>query len=266
MSGFDHGFTAEELACFRETKALLIKSKGFDASTLDPRAIVLTAINCKLRADTACEKYSKLSVAMKEFGIESFHEVWKDVGRDCEYLVGSNIARLMNVYAPCGTDKQNRSIMWIRAAEQVNVADEADSVKAGVIYWTAIHSDFTSLRSGITFVLDTTSNDVEKVGNEAKMQRVYQSIPLRPQRIYILGAFFLKRLAINALIALTSLFTREKVLDRIRFAEIDEVRMEISEESLPVYVGGGGGEKSTANENVLWVKSRIKDFPQIPDF
>lgn len=159
MSSFVNSFTAEEIACFRETKKLLV-GRGYDPSKLDNRTIVLTAINSKLRADTASGKYDKLSVAMGEFGIETLGEVWRDIGHNCEHLLDSNIARLMDLYAPCGIDKQNRSIMWIRAARPVKVSDESDSVKAGLVYWTAIHSDFNSLRNGITFVLDTTSNDM----------------------------------------------------------------------------------------------------------
>ena len=39
-----------------------------------------------------------------------------------------------------------------------------------------------------TSVPDTSTNPMDKaIGNENKLQRVWQSIPLRPQRIFILG-------------------------------------------------------------------------------
>lgn len=76
----------------------------------------------------------------------------------------------------------------------------------------------------------------------------------------------MKRIAINALIAFASLFTREKVINRIMFAEMDHVRQEVSNDSLPLYVGGGGGGKNTTEENIIWVKTRIQNFPDIPDF
>ena len=64
----------------------------------------------------------------------------------------------------------------------------------------------------MTFVLDTEKNDYENsYGNEAKMQKIWQCMPLRPQRIFILGATMVKRVLINAALALASLFTNEKV-------------------------------------------------------
>ena len=103
------------------------------------------------------------------------------------------------------------------------------------------------------------------VGNESKMQKVYQSIPLRPQRIFILGAGFVKRLVINTLLSIASLFTSEKVVDRIRFAEMEEVKEEVDDENLPVYVGGGGGGLQSHEDLVKWVRSRINSIYRIPD-
>jgi hypothetical protein len=37
--------------------------------------------------------------------------------------------------------------------------DEAVSVRAGVLYFMAIHADNTSMHEGITFVIDTSKND-----------------------------------------------------------------------------------------------------------
>ena len=65
----------------------------------------------------------------------------------------------------------------------------------------------------MTFVLDTEQNDYEaSYGNEGKMQKIWQCMPLRPQRIFILGASMIKRVLINAAITLASLFTNEKVI------------------------------------------------------
>ena len=44
----------------------------------------------------------------------------------------------------------------------------------------------------------------------------YQSLPLRPQNLYIVGAGLLKLLAINALIKFASVFSNSKVLARIQ--------------------------------------------------
>ena len=62
-------------------------------------------------------------------------------------------------------------------------------------------------------------------------------MPLRPQKIFILGAGWLKRLLINSLISFASLFTKEKVIDRIQFADIEEVKEVVPLASLPRYIG-----------------------------
>jgi len=72
-------------------------------------------------------------------------------------------------------------------------------VRAGVLYFMAIHADNTSMHEGITFVIDTSKNDT-RYGNEKQLQRVWQAFPLRPQRIFIAGASMLKRVFINGLI------------------------------------------------------------------
>jgi hypothetical protein len=157
--------------------------------------------------------------------------------------------------------------MWIRA-RPVQVAEEKDSIMAGLIYFTAIHADYKSLREGITFVLDTTENDmVTKVGNENKLQKCYQSMPLRPQRIYILGTNYFKRIAINALLAFISLFTKEKVIQRIKFADYEDVKSEVTNENLPSYLPGCGTAHGlkTNEDLVKWVKRRLENFPKIPE-
>ena len=75
------------------------------------------------------------------------------------------------------------------------------------------HTFLFPLRPGImTFVLDTENESFEAShGNEAKMQKIWQCMPLRPQRVFILGANMVKRVLINAALALASLFTNEKV-------------------------------------------------------
>ena len=70
---------------------------------------------------------------------------------------------------------------------------------------------------------------------------------------------------INAGIALASLFTREKVLERIRFAELSEVKAEIPDDSLPHHVGGGS-PISTPEALIEWVHQRLSNFPKLPDF
>ena len=92
----------------------------------------------------------------------------------------------------------------------------AACVRAGILYWMSVHSDMVSLRGGCTFVIDSTNAPDRKVGNERKLQKTWQSLPLRPQNLYIVGASFVKRLFINALIKFASVFSNSKVLARIQ--------------------------------------------------
>ena len=61
--------------------------------------------------------------------------------------------------------------------------------QAGTLYYLAVHSDLASLREGITFVVDTTKSPAKPVGNERKLQKTWQSYPLRPQNLFIVGHF-----------------------------------------------------------------------------
>jgi hypothetical protein len=74
-------------------------------------------------------------------------------------------------------------------------------------YFVAVHSGFKELREGITFIIDTTDDsmlarqgiprisilnissthhDAILPGNEQKLQKTYQSFPLRPQALWVL--------------------------------------------------------------------------------
>lgn len=59
---------------------------------------------------------------------------------------------------------------------------------AGMLYWMAVHSDITTLRNGITFVIDIGNKPDKTIGNERKLQATWQSMALRPQHIFIVGA------------------------------------------------------------------------------
>ena len=275
----DDPWSDEEIASCKQTKILLKASKDFDQRFLSDREIFLTTVNCKFRSDKAVEKMITWTNEMRDsFGINSFTDVFDGIGANGE---GSDeewerLSDLFTAYAGCGLDRHRRSIMWIRTRPTV-LKEERDAVRCGVVYFTAVHADMVSMRNGITFVIDTTKNDmVNKTGNESKLQRVYQSIPLRPQNIFILGAGWFKRAAINFLISFASLFTKDKVIDRVRFATIDEVKVEISEQNLPAYLKSGtvGGEQVNAlatgggledNKHVVnYVRRRLREFPPIP--
>ena len=270
MSEFVSPWTEEEVAAAKATKSLLKNHKDFDQNFLSDREIFLTTVNCKFRPETACEKFVKWTNEMKSsFGINSFKEIYQGLGTNAE---GSDeewakVSSLFTAYAGCGLDKNGRSIMWIRA-RSTTAEEERNAIRCGCIYFTAVHADLVSMRQGITFVIDTANNDMAgKTGNEGKLQRVYQSIPLRPQHIFILGAGWIKRAIINALITFASLFTKEKVLERVRFATLDEVIKDVDAASLPVYTGhpdARGGGMSRNEDVVGYVRRRLQNFPQIP--
>lgn len=135
-----------------------------------------------------------------------------------------------------------------------------------LLYYFALHTDLNSLRNGVTFVLDSKQNDfLSRVGNEGKLLSLWQAMPLRPQRIFILSASFLKRTVINALISMASFFFfSAKIISRIRFADLEEVMTDIAEEALPVYVGGAGGGFSDDAHHFQWILDQNAAFPTFP--
>jgi hypothetical protein len=131
------------------------------------------------------------------------------------------------------------------------------------MFFMAIHADNVSMHEGISFVIDVTNQHNRRIGNEQKMQNTWQSFPLRPQRIFITGAGLIKRTIINGLLKVASFFTKQKILERIRFATLGEVLAEIPLDSAPAYVGGkGGGNKDL----IAWARHRLERFtiPQLP--
>lgn len=181
-------FTASEMAAFRATRALLV-SRGVSADRLSAHEIAITTMNQKLRTDDAADKYMAWLDAINVFGLKSFDEVkgdWSDFN--------STLAPMFQSYSPCGRDASGRDIFWINGSRPVKVEEEREAVRAGCLYFLAIHSDPVSLRNGITFVIDVGHNR-PNVGNEKKMQKVWQAFPLRPQRILIAGAGTVRSIA-----------------------------------------------------------------------
>lgn len=256
-----NGFTLEELKVIKETFEAL-KAEGISNPSL--REVALVVMNCKLRVETAVKKYKKWIEAMKQFNVESFDDIWGKIPRDgSESEEWKAILPMLTAYAGCGRDTSDRSIMWIKT-RPVQVDEEKLAIQTSVMYFTAIHADIKSLRNGVTFVLDTSRNPMDKqVGNEQKLQRFWQSIPLRPQKIFILGAGYIKRVLINAALSLASLFTSEKIIDRIKFTDLEEVKTVVTDDSLPVHAGGQGGGVQTEEELLEWIKNRIANFPAI---
>ena len=74
----------------------------------------------------------------------------------------------------------------------------------------------------------------------------------------IAGASTIMRVSINVLIKIASVFTKQKILDRIEFVTVEHATESIPKASVPKYLGGpGGGINNTAE----WVTQRIHSFP-----
>ena len=90
-------------------------------------------------------------------------------------------------------------------------------------------------------------------------------MPLRPQTVLIAGASYPLRIIIKTLIMITSVFSKKKVLDRIKFVSSEEALNSIPKASAPVFLGGGGGGgyKNTKHQQdiVSWTKERLDHFP-----
>ena len=128
--------------------------------------------------------------------------------------------------------------MWIRGGRKCQPANEREHVMAGHMcvpvcrpavrararcpmlrcrYFVAVHSGFKEMREGITFIIDSTDDNMtQRVGNEQKLQKTYvpqalpavllcnnlnsyQAFPLRPQALFIAGAGFVKRTSVSRL-------------------------------------------------------------------
>mmetsp|Transcript_40599 Transcript_40599/g.81952 ORF Transcript_40599/g.81952 Transcript_40599/m.81952 type:complete len:256 (+) Transcript_40599:108-875(+) len=251
MAALEHTFATiiyanEELAAIREVKAALL-GKGVDESRIGLRSLALTTVNTKCRVAEATDKYIKWLETVEKFGIKGL--------ADEEY--NDAVAHMLSSYAMCGLDARGSSIFWIKGGV-IEKDQETAAILCGIMYFMAIHADNVSLHEGISFVIDVANQPPKKVGNEQKMQNAWQVFPLRPQRIFISGAGTIKRALINTLLKVASFFTKQKILERIRFATMDEVLTEIPIKSAPLYVGGEGG---CVNDIAAWVKGRLDAFP-----
>lgn len=241
-------YTSDELKAMREVKQHLEKD---GVTYVNARFLAYTVIISKCRVDESTAKYKQLLKATAQCGMETVEPdetLWNDP--EVETFLRSH-------YAPCGVDSEGRQILWIKGSKNTPVELEKTSIRAGILYTMAVHGDSKSLREGITFVIDTSKPN-EKLGNESKMQKVNQSYPLRPQAIYLAGASKTKRLIINGLIKIASLFTKQKIIGRIKFVSMEQAMDILSKESGPKYLGGGGGGIDDVYE---WTKMRCESLP-----
>lgn len=187
-------FTDVERGVFAEVQtALLAEASGVPAEAVRPREIAVVTMLSKCRVDKAVANYVKFVETLGEHGLK-ISELYQE-----EATLHSDMgSRFNDHYQVCGVDSGGRAIMWIAASKPTQVSEERIAVHAGVLAWLAVHSDTFTLREGCTFVIDTSQqNHVKKIGNEKKMQRTWQALPLRPQNLFIVGASWGKRIFIN---------------------------------------------------------------------
>ena len=250
-------FTPEELQCFQQVAAKLLLPRkdgggGYDATQIKPREVAIVSMLSKCRVDKTIGKYIQFMDVLEEYNLtlDSLYE-------DPATLRSKGIVDKFNTnYQVCGKDNGGRSIMWIGASKPSPISEEQIVVHSGILYWMAVHADIHTMREGCTFVIDTSKQKgIPKVGNEKKLQKTWQALPLRPQNLFIVGAGFFKRIFINALIAFASIFSNSKVLARIRFVEMPEVRTEVPDASMPEELGG---DKRESVEE--WVQKKLGVF------
>ena len=235
-------WTAEERQSVREVRAALL-AKGVPEGELGEIELITITLNSKCRVDEAVEKFiTYREKLLQEYGIE-------DVWADWEELHGQ-----WHRLTVAGLDEGGRQIMWVGGGG-TPVAEERVCIRACCLYFFAVHADVHTLRNGITLCINTANNSA-KIGNEKKLQVAWQNFPTRPQAIFILGTTAITRVFINALIAFASLFAKNKVVARIRFATVADVAKRVGNASLPEQEGG---DKRMPTE--AWIKERLAAFP-----
>lgn len=246
----DHPLTNEETTAIRQVAAAV--REKFPDHKLERKAVVACTLIYKCRVDRAVEAYTDWKEIREEFGVETIFD------NDAETVEeGSDVEKYWDKYRVAGRDKEGRQIFWL-AGGAIEIKDEKMTMKASSSFFLGMYGDLHSLRNGITMVIDQSKN-YKKTGNERKMQRAWQKFPNRPQAIFIFGASYVKRLFLNSAIKFASLFSKQKILDRIRFAELDQVKLAVSTESMAVEYGG------TNTTNIAeWVRERLSSFP-VPD-
>ena len=221
---------------------------GVPAASLNEVELIVVTLVAKLRVNDAVAKFKTYKEDILDlFGIE---DVWSAKAT-------AELADQWHRLAVAGVDEGGRQIMWVQGGG-TSVEEERVCVMASVRYFLAVHADLHTLRNGITLCIDTSNNPKKKVGNEKKLQVVWQNFPVRPQHIFILGTSFATRIAVNALIAFASLFAKNKVISRIQFSDVDAVGKLVGRANLPALHGG-----ATRPPTSEWVAQRLRDFPRM---
>ncbi|CAB9518011.1 expressed unknown protein [Seminavis robusta] len=245
-------YTAEELDAIRQVKTMLMEEHGIEESRIGLTFLAVATINTKLRVEEAVKKMVKFLELMEGLGCPDgiSDDVWKP-----------EAVSELAAYEPCGPNYDGTACIWINGGgRKVSKEQERNHVHACIMHFLAVHADSNSLRNGITMVMDVSvSPQGPKIGNEGQIQAFYQGFPQRPQSILIAGTNIVTRVIVNASIKLASLFTKQKVLDRIEFVSVEQAKGKIPLRSVPKYVGGLGGDIDSTEE---WVHARLQKLPK----
>ena len=277
-------YTDDELDAMRQVRTMLKEKHDIAEDVVGLKYIALTTIISKNRPDEACEKIVKFVKALEavELGKNRKDDAPSPLTDDQLLLMASEeqLQEYLSVYHMCGVDLQRseddekagnndgsggRDSMWIRGDRVYRTPQEQqDATRAGILFHFATHCNPATLRRGLChFVIDITNAPTEKTGSEAKLQKINQSYPLRPQKIYIAGASVAQRIIVNALIKVASLFTKVKILQRIQFVTVEKAINDVAsatDGSHPV-VYGGKGNGIPQDDLPQWVQRRIESFP-----
>ena len=245
-------YTEEDLNAMRKVRSTLRKEYSFTDDQIGSKFLALCCIVSKNRVDDCVKKYLTLFRAFSVCGVDGVYEeaLFDDEGLE-KFLVDH--------YAPCGKDSNGRAILWIHPTQPTTPDLEKTSIRSGIAYSIAIHADEKSLREGVTLVVHTRDHQLKNnFGNEAKLQKIHQSYPIRPQAIMIVGTSLAMRIVINGLIQVASIFTKAKILQRIKFVSTAQAVEAVPIESAPKYLDGSGGGIENLGE---WTKKRFDEFP-----
>lgn len=253
--------TAEELAaCVAVYRACV--AAALPIAMLSPQLVIMATLTSKLRVEKTVNTLTQMYAEVFQAYALDPDTIGFDAAPTTIATKWTECDPFWTRYRVCGSDIDGRSVMWISGGK-TELAEEKQLIHTSVLFFLAVHADLATLRGGITFVIDTTNAPTSKVGNERKLQKTWQSMPLRPQHFYIMGATWFKRLAINALLKFAAVFSNSKVIERIRFVDLEEVTVQVGAASLPAEYGGDDRSAVSTSE---WVAARLVAYPGAAEF
>jgi len=237
-------FNADEQKKIKQLVVALAKA-GVADDMIGFREVVITAMLSE-SVDVAVEGYKMMLGVLQQYGLK-LKDIYDPKAFD-------KAQKHLGMFCVCGKDKDGCGIMWI-TGKPVPVAEEQNSVLASFMYYLAVHSDADTLRRGITLVIDSSNRSDVKIGNEKKLRKTWFDLPLKAQRIFIVGAGFFKRMAINALMRVVRMF---KSMQDVQFVTMETVQQVVPEKSRPNY---SLSESEKVASVQAFVQQRLSTFP-----